>query len=429
MPVAANKNLVELLRNHESATPRPIACLEGGSRSGKTWAILEYLINACRCSPGLVVTCFRHDSTTHDDSTIRDFKTIMATKFPRAWGEGGWNGQVKRFAFANGSNLEFDGTNNPQKLHGAPRDVAWLNECMEISLDAWNQISTRTRHLSIFDWNPSFSQHWVFDKVLKREDVLHVVTTYRDNPHLTPQQIAEIEKFDPSKAHNVQSGTADKYMWEVYGLGQRGRREGVIFDNWSVTDEWPDRMNCLRWGLGADFGFSLDPSAVIECALFQSDLYLRQRVYERGLVVKPTEGRPGIPSLVGRLDEAKVPRSARIYCDSAQPGMIQDMVLSGYSAIPCIKGQGSVLAGINLLRSYRIFIHRTSIDLQREFEQYSWVKCRQSGELTDEPEDRNNHGIDAVRYWAGREIAGLRTTVQDLQNKANACARKPYRPI
>lgn len=406
-----NKNLYELLQNHQALQAGggfPIMALEGSSRSGKTWAIIEYLIQCCVAMDGLVVSCFRHDGTTHSKSTVRDFHEIMGTDHRDIWQAGRWNGQEKTFAFPNGSVLEFCATNDPMKLHGPERDVAWLNEVMEVGYEAYRQIAMRTRLLTLCDWNPSLNHHWVFDRVLTRDDCRYVHSTYQDNPHLPDQQVAEIEATDPDNPDNVRRGTADRWQWDVYGLGRRSRREGVIYQLWEAIEpeQWPARELCQRWGYGVDFGFADDPSAVIECAIFMGALYVREIVYETGLITAPSESVPNAPSLVGRLKDAgRGPSSHdRYVADGARPDLIQEMRLCDYQVSAAEKGPGSVLVGINLLKSMRWYVHRDSQNVQRELESYVWKQDKSTGVWLGEPVDQHNHAMDAIRYWAQAEI-------------------------
>lgn len=403
-----SKNFAALLRNHKAGPERkPIVALEGSSRSSKTWSILEYLVICCLDTPGLVVTCFRHDGTTHTKSTWRDLKEILAKKFPVTNAQVRFDKQEKTCRFENGSVFEFAATNDIEKLHGPQRDIAWLNEVMEIGYEAWVQIQNRTAIFSILDWNPSLAHHWVFDKVLTGPDALHVHSTYKDNPHLSAQQVANIEKLNPDVPENVARGTADKWSWEVYGLGKRGRREGVIYTNWTVEDAWPERYACQRWGYGVDFGFGGDPSAVVECCLYNGDIWLREIAYETKLVVRPSESMPNVPTLCGRMNAVGCDKRARTWCDEGRPDSIKDMQLSGYSnAAGVPKGPGSVLAGITLVSGFFLRVHRSAQNIQRELEQYAWKKNRATGELEGEPDDANNHAMDALRYWAMAELRG-----------------------
>jgi len=385
-----------------AANRKPIVVLEGSTRSGKTWAILQYLIEQAYASK-VRIFAGRDDGTTCEKSIIPDFKEIMADY--ELWQARCWNSVLKVYTFDNGSTLEFGGTHEPFKLHGRRQDICWLNEAMEISYAAWTQLNQRTTRLRILDFNPSLTHHWVFERILKRSasDYTYCHTTYRDNPFLAHTQIAEIEAYEPTPK-NIEAGTADEWHWQVYGLGKRGRREGVVFTLWSVTEDWPDRMNCQRYGYGLDFGFSLDPTAVVECALFQDDLYIRELVYEPGLLVGRNASKPNEPSIQGKLEALGVDKTARMHADSAQAESIRVLEIAGYNVVPTVKTPDSILHGLDLLRRRRLRIHISSQNLQRELENYTWDRRKSDGVWLDHPIDAWNHGIDAARYWALAEL-------------------------
>ena len=218
--------------------------------------------------------------------------------------------------------------------------------------------------------------------------------------------MAEIEATDPTRPENVRNGTADDWFWQVYGLGKRGRREGAIFPFFEVVDDWPDRMVCERWGFGLDFGFSADPAALVECALFQRKLYLREWIYETGLITCVSHANPNTPSIEGTLRGLGFDRSWKIKADGARPDQIAELVAAGFNVSAAAKGAGSVVAGVDLMKRFPICVHRASNNLQMEFQQYCWRR-HADGTWLDEPEDRWNHGIDAGRYWCMDELAGF----------------------
>ncbi len=377
--------------------------LEGSTRSTKTYSIIQYLIiEWCMQREGSTVRCFRYDSTTHNATTIADFKEVMATL--GFWGMGSWNGQEKIFRFDNGSIFAFSATSDKQKLHGLKQDVAWYNESMEIPEESHSQISYRTRLLNIMDFNPSFSQHWIFSQLVDadRPNVAYKHSTYQDNPFLTPKQIDEIEKYEPTP-ENKKRGTADQYKWDVYGLGKRGQVEGAIFKLHGVTDFFPDPEHCQRYGIGLDFGFSLDPTGIVECALFQDQLYLRELCYETGLITTPNLSRPNEPSIEGALNDLNISKDTKIYADCAMPQQIADLQYSGFNVIACTKGKDSIINGLNLMRERKIFIHKASHNLRVEFERYKW-KQDTRGVWKNEPIDDYNHLIDGARYWCMAEL-------------------------
>jgi phage terminase large subunit len=393
------------------ATRKRYAVLEGSSGSSKTISILQYLISFHLLRRKVKVDCFRHDQATCNDSVIEDFRFVMGPDQFDLWDDRCWNEQRKEYRFKNGSMLRFRGCQKPGKLHGPRRDIAWLNEVTEISYESFRQINARTNDFIIMDFNPSISVHWVFQRVLKQgaERVDYFHSTFRDNPFISPEARADILSWEPT-VENIKAGTADKWSWEVYGLGRRARREGAIFDNWRVLEDeqWPRELyGVQRDGHFVDFGFSQDPTAVGRAFLLRDCLYVREIVYETGLITTVNQSNPDKPSLELRLREAiesgLFNPSLVMVGDSAAAEDLADLQTSGFLVEACEKGAGSIQYGINLLKQFTIYIHRDSNNLQAEFENYAWKKLR-DGTFSDEPEDRFNHLIDGLRYWGKKNL-------------------------
>lgn len=422
-----NKNAVFLWNDvlpaaTKSDTRLRYAVLEGSSRSGKTWAIVQFLISIC-LNPSLVgrenviIRAYRDDATTTSGTIVDDFLAIMkANGATNAQGErkslydvcGSWNKTAKKYTFENGSTFQFLGANSAAKAHGKKATISWLNETMEIKDPARRQIMGRTELFGICDYNPSLTDHWVFDTILKNPDWhLYCHSTYKDNiGNLTAQQVYEIECTEPTP-QNILRGTANAQYWNVYGLGLRGCVEGQVFPriHWDVIDDadFPRLSACIRHGYGEDFGFSQDPSTCIECAFSRDSIFVREVFYERGLLIGKNSEDPTIPSIQGRLDDAEISKLTPIYCDSAYPQEIAFLRACGYNALPCRKGAGSINYGIQLLKQYRIYVVRSSQNIQRELENYAYKK-KPDGTFSDVPEDANNHAIDAMRYWAEKSL-------------------------
>ena len=411
MKIKGTKILRSLCENSKD-----VAVLEGSSRSSKTFSILQYLIMEAVKNLGLTVRSFRLDQTTCRKTLVPDFLWLMREQFRDIWEAGKFNKSEAVFTYANGSQHYFDGC-EVDKLHGLRQDIAHLNEAMEIGYDAWVQIAARTTKLKVIDYNPSLTQHWAFDKILRRGDeVFYHHSTFRDNPFLAEAQIKEIEGWEPT-FDNKRRGTADKYKWEVYGLGKRGRQDGTIYTRWEITEDWPDKMACQRYGYGLDFGFSIDPTALIECAFCQDILYIRERIYETGLCAVQSESNPKFASIESRLKELGVDKHAKIFADCAQPDSIAELSGVGYNVIACHKVPGSINSGIDRVQRFQIKVHISSQNLQRELENYTWKKERATGRITDTPIDDWNHGLDAVRYWAMEELQPRRNLNAPRQTK------------
>lgn len=409
-PAQISKNLRALLVNHEllrtgHADAKDIIVLEGGSGSSKTWSICEYLDSVAYHWDKMRAACYRFDSTNHDDGAMADLRDVISMRSLSVRE----NRSSKLFTWKSGATLRFKGAQDPQKAHGPRFDIVWLNEAMELQKDFIDQAMQRTRWLTLIDFNPSLTQHPIFDMLLDSRSplhkrVLHVHSTFQDNPHLSDNERQKILSYDPDNKANIT--TADHYKWQVYGLGKRARREGAVFGNWKLCYEWPERYACQRHGYGLDFGWR-DPCALIECALWQGALYLREVVYESELVVAGTPDAPDIPSLVRKMREAKVPGDASVDFDCASPESARLLQLSGFRMVPTAKGPESVAHGIDLMKSVPIYVWHGSVNLQREFENYTWKEAprtRTESRWQNTPIDEWNHGIDAARYWALRNL-------------------------
>lgn len=398
---------------------RDIVLLEGSTRSTKTWSILQYLVARCITEP-VRIFAGRHDGTTCNDTIISDWRECVIEHWPDLWPRIKYNKQEKHAEFPSGAIWDFGGTSDHQKLHGRKQNICWLNELMEIDYEAYKQLDQRTSELIIGDWNPSLTHHWVFDRVMKDEGTYtYHHSTYLDNPFLTDRQRIRIEKSKPTP-ENMKNGTADEWFWKVYGLGVRAGKKGRIFKHYLVDDDWPERTLCQRWGYGLDFGFSQDPTALVECALFNDELHLRQRLYKKELIVGASVSQPKEESLEGLLNDLDLHPSAKIYADCAQPESIRALRLAGFSVLPSKKGKNSIVDGLNLMKQFRIHLHVASQDLQREFENYTWDR-RADGTWLDVPIDDWNHLIDGARYWAR---SNLHPRVRALQGHGKKRKKK-----
>ena len=419
LPVTKNFDFLDALPSPKKA---PVVILEGSTRSSKTISICQYLILECLANSGLIVNCFRHDGTRHDQTTIEDFKFVMRQlaecydmDFNDWWEEGTWQEKKKVYVFANGAKFGFKAADK-DKLHGVKQDIAWLNEVMEIHYPPYRQIAQRTRLRIIFDYNPSFNRHWLFEKVMKRPDCKYCHSTYTDNPFLSSMQVAEIECTEPTP-ENIQAGTVDEWHWEVYGLGKRGKIEGAVYKHYELIDpdQYPAITACQRHGYAMDFGFFPDPASLLELRYWNRGLYLRELMYEKKLLITPNIAKPSLPSIKSRLDDLKVAKSSRIIADNARPDSIRDLNVSGYNVVPCKKGKDSVLHGIRVVQSIPLFVVRGSQNLQHEFEHYQWKKDPR-GDYLSEPVDKDNHLMDPLRYFVYTDLSFL---IQETQRRDN----------
>jgi len=373
---------------------------EGSSRSTKTFSILQFLISKAIESP-VRITIARAKLTWIKTTVVPDFKEVMTTHF-EMWNDLNWNKSESVYYLENGSEVSFVGIDEPQKLHGRKQDYAWVNEAVEIEQAEFTQLLLRTTKQLILDYNPSYEQHWLYDKVIPRDDCTLIHSTYRDNPFLSQDIVDEIKRLKPTP-ENIAQGTADEVSWKIYGLGERAAHKGLIFAKAQICKELPPVSDRKKDFYGLDFGFTNDPSALTQCVVAHGNLYLRQRIYKRGLTNIINPANPRQPSIQQYLVEQQIPKRAKIWADAAEPKSIQDLRNAGWNVSPAVKGPDSVIVGLQTMLRYNIFITEDSIDLIKERNNYKWKEGK-DGNLLNEPIDAWNHAIDAARYGAVMEL-------------------------
>jgi phage terminase large subunit len=342
---------------------------KGGARSTKTWSIMQLLWLICQKSEKGVLISVVSESIPHlKRGCIRDFQTMMQDE----WKESAWNATDKIYTFGK-SRIEFFSADTPDKVHGPARDILFINECIDIPFEIYRQLAIRTRGLILLDYNPR-EEFWIDDKILPRDGVTLIRSTYKDNPFLSARQIEEIE-----------SNKDDINWWKVYGLGETGSREGLCIRNWDIVTELP--ATCKRRYLGMDFGFATDPTAIIDVRLSGGELWLDQLCYESGMTNND------IAERVKDMGCGGVP----IVADSAEPKSVQELRYSGLHVEPSVKGADSIRNGIDVMNRYRIHVTQRSIDLIKELRNYKY-RTDTDGRPTNVPIDKFNHAIDAARY-------------------------------
>jgi phage terminase large subunit len=340
---------------------------QGGSRSGKTYSIIQLLIYLCqqaKVSVSVVSISFPHLRR----GAIRDFLEIM-----EAWEIYDPNRHTttdQTYKFPNGSYLEFFSVDQPGKVRGPGRDILFVNEANLISWEVFGQLNIRTKQTVFLDFNPADEFSWIYDKILPDKNCEFIQSTYKDNPFLPKDQRAQIEGLKD----------ADPDLWRVYGLGERGVTRDTIYGKFELFEAFPD----LDYHFGLDFGFT-HPNALVRVCQDENKLYLEQCLYESGLT--------GV-DLADRI--APIVGNKYVYCDSARPEIIEELRRAGISAYEADK---SVKEGIDYVRSHRIFVHRESLDIQKEMRSYKW-KRKPTGETIDEPVKAFDDLMDAARYGA-----------------------------
>jgi phage terminase large subunit len=342
----------------------------GGTRSGKTYAILQWLIVRA-IQEKQDITVVRKTVPSLKRTVMKDFKDILLEI--GIFTEDSYNQSERFYKFNNGSLISFLNTDDPEKLRGVKSDILFIDEASEVDEESYFQLSIRCSGPIILALNPTISPyHWI----RQMEDCDRFVTTYKDNPYLPKEMVTAIEDLQLKNP---------KY-WTIYGKGEYAPNDKAIF-NFQIVDEVPI---CELVAFGMDFGFSNDPTTLVAVHKSGDMLYLRELMYETGLVTN---------DIVKKLQDFNVGRTTEIWCDSADPRLIEEIYRSGFNAKAVKKGPDSIKFGIGVLQNYGICVDKKSQNLINELYSYQWATDKY-GYVLDKPEGGLDHLIDAARYVA-----------------------------
>tara|TARA_R110002167_G_scaffold117492_4_gene293505 strand:- start:3445 stop:4608 length:1164 start_codon:yes stop_codon:yes gene_type:complete len=343
----------------------------GGTRSGKTYAILQYLlVKALQEQQNITVV--RRTVPSLKRSVIKDFKEILVDL--GIWSNESYNISDRVYQFSNGSLISFVNTDDAEKLRGVKSDILFIDEASEQHEEAYFQLSIRTTGEIILAFNPTISPYHFLRGM---DDVEVFNTTYKDNPYLPEIMVKEIEALEIKNP---------KY-WKIYGLGEYAPNEKAVFSNFQILEEMPTHELI---GFGLDFGFSQDPTALVAVHRHHDMLYCRELMYDTGLTTS---------DIVKKLKSLNIGRTDEIWADSAEPRLIEEIYRSGFNIKPVKKGPDSINFGISVLQNFGIVVDKKSTHLIDELYSYEY-RTDKNGIVLDKPQDFNNHLIDALRYLA-----------------------------
>lgn len=379
MPYVATTATNKLL-----ALRKRIKLIPGGTSAGKTISILQILIDKAQSDTTPTLTSVVSESFPHlRRGAMRDFLNILQEH--NYFKDDRWSKTDYTYTFETGSKIEFFSADQPSKVRGPRRDRLFVNEANNIARESWEQLLLRTRDEAWADWNPVTDFYMYDDYGLDDSGaditstdarVDTTILTYKDNEALEPAIVEEIER----------RAATNKQWGRVYAQGRRGEVEGKVFRGW-ITDlgEIPHEARLERRGL--DFGYSNDPTAIVDVYYYNGGYILDEVTYQKGLSNKQ------IADILKNLEK----QQTLVMADSAEPKSIDELKLYGVNVLPAQKGPGSVTQGIQYIQDQRISVTKRSVNLIKEYRNYLW-KTDKDGKILNTPEDLWNHALDATRY-------------------------------
>jgi phage terminase large subunit len=368
---------------------------QGGTSSGKTYAIMQVLFCIACENAGLVITVVGQDIPNLRAGALRDSLKIYSDSPQVASCVRSYNRSELVFEFNNGTILEFKSYDDAQDAKSGKRDYLFINEANGITWQVYTELALRTRSRIFIDYNPN-AAFWVHDNLIGKPNVQLIISDHRHNPFLDDGMRNKIESLKD----------IDTEQWKVYARGITGKITGLVLTNWTLCDATPADAKLLAVGL--DFGFTNDETGCIEVYKQNGELWINELIYETGLTN---------PDISERLTSLGIHKKTEIIADSAEPKSIEELKRLGWRVTGVKKGADSITNSIDILKRYQLNITRNSVNLRNELSRYKW-RTERSGRTINEPVDRWNHLIDPLRYVA--------LTKLKINNLAQPKTRLPY---
>lgn len=348
---------------------------QGGTSSSKTFSIIQLLIFLAEHYPRKILISVVSESVPHlFRGALRDFFKIMGDRFR----DDNWSKSHHIYTFASGSQIEFFSADDSSKLRGGRRDILFINECNNVSYDGYMELDKRTRMFTFLDYNP-VSEFWVHDMVIPYPENSYIHSTYLD----------ALPVLEPSVVKNIEvERERDQNWWNVYGLGNVGRIEGLVYPFFNICEEFPT-LASYNEVYGLDFGSTVDPTALVQNRIWQKKLYSKELIYQRDMTNY---------AISQKMEELGMQKHHDIIlADSSEPKSIKEIADAGWNIIGVEKPQGSVEYGHQKVRQYEQWWTKDSPNCVKEQRNFMYIKDR-DGHLTEKTTHFFSHGMDARRY-------------------------------
>lgn len=362
--------------------------VQGSTSAGKTHGIIPIEIDYSIKHPKTLTTFVAETIPAVKSGCVKIFKDVMEDT--NRWNEDGWLGSPMQYKFKNGSIIEFKSfpTLGSAKVAGK-RDRLFLNEANHIPFLIADALMIRSLETWI-DFNPD-NEFWAHTETLKESNSEFLKLTYLDNEACPKETLEDLQNkmvkafYDPNKDWDDKENIKSTYWanWcTVYVRGEIGSLEGAIYNNWLPIDNIPKEARLLGYGL--DFGYSNDPTAIVEIYKYNDKRILNEICYEKGLSNKQIS--------------TYITTNLMCWCDSAEPKSIRELRDYGINADGVTKGKDSINYGIQLIQEHDYLVTSSSQNLITELRKYIWSKDKATNEKLNVPIGNYNHLMDAWRY-------------------------------
>ncbi len=349
---------------------------QGGTGSSKSYSLAQLMIVKALEGKHKMISVVRKSMPSLRATAMRDFLNIL---MEMGLYDEKFHSKTENIYHLNNTDIEFFGLDEPQKVRSRRRDILWINEANELTLEAFRQLNMRTNAQMYLDFNPSDEFHWIYEDVLLRPDTELIISTYKDNPFLPEQVVKEIEHFKE----------IDENYWNIYGLGQRGVSSIRIYTKFELIDDLPyyeiggEKIPNGERFYGLDFGYN-HPTSLCEIVMKDDEIFVKERIYESYLTNQ---------DLIRKMIDLGISKKDYIFGDSAEPQRIEEIKKAGFNIYPADK---DVQKGIDNIKSRKLHITKDSENGLKELKSYSWKT--KDERILDEPVKVRDDFVDSMRY-------------------------------
>lgn len=362
-----------------------IWCLQGSQGAAKTYSTCIILINHLAQKNNKECYIVSAELTKMRDTVVKDCVNIINSLGIKCKMSGIDHGSPK-IIFPTNSFIRFIGLDKEDVGKGLRSDIVYINEANKINFESYRELTSRAKRI-ILDYNPNV-EFWAHKEVVTRNDCDFLKLTFVDNEFLSDEERSEILRYK-EKGYNPDGSIKSEYWankWRVYGLGEIGGVDGVVFENWTQIEQLPDNARLL--GHGLDFGYTNDPTSIVSLYKLDDTIIIDEEVYQTGLLNS---------DIANLCKQKQIGKTHYIYADAAEPKSIQEIRIRGVRILPSDKGRDSINFGIQLMQEHKLVVTSRSKNLIKELQSYTWATDK-TGERLNKPIDMNNHAIDATRY-------------------------------
>lgn len=363
-----------------------VKVVQGATSSGKTYGIIPILYDKALATPNTLITIVAETIPSLKDGCVKIFQDFLMEE--GRWKDDRWLGNPMQYRLPNRSKIQFKSFDTEGKAKASgKREILFINEANHVPFPIVDALMIRTTKEVWMDFNAD-SEFYAHTEIIPSPGTDFLKLTYLDNESIPQGTLTKMLERKAKAEAEEASGTKGYWWnwWQVYGLGEVGNLQGVVFNNWNEIEEVPSGAKLL--GYGMDFGYTNDPTTLTAIYSYNNEYILDELIYSTNLT----------NSDIAEIAKPLVNRSVKIYADSSEPKSIEELKRLGLNVTGAIKGADSIMFGINKMQEKQLKVTKRSVNLIKEFRNYTWATDK-NGMTINKPIDNFNHGIDGVRYY------------------------------